>query len=97
MVRAANTGVTCFVNDFGRVTSLLEKDGAQFTEGVLSGDVAVPTQGGLTFYVRHGELFAQMLRRRVGAFSSRRLRPPKIESSKSSRSRLTSPFLPNEQ
>jgi hypothetical protein len=26
---------------------------------VLSGEVAVPTERGLTFYVRHGELFAQ--------------------------------------
>ena len=59
MVRAANTGVTCFVNEFGRVTSMLEKDGDQFIDGVLSSDVAVPTQGGLTFYVRHGELFAR--------------------------------------
>ena len=67
MVRAANTGVTCFVNEFGRVTSVLEKDGDQFIDGVLSSDVAVPTQGGLTFYVRHGELFAQVLRRVVGA------------------------------
>ena len=35
------------------------KDGSQFTEGVLSGDVAVPTEGELTFYSRHGELFAK--------------------------------------
>jgi apolipoprotein N-acyltransferase len=61
MVRAANTGVTCFVNRFGRVTQVLrDSKGSQFTEGVLSGTVDVPTNGALTFYVRHGELFAKV-------------------------------------
>ena len=57
MVRAANTGVTCTINEFGQVSSrhLL----APFTEGVLLGEVNVPTERVLTFYVRHGELFAQ--------------------------------------
>ena len=58
-MRAANTGVTCFVNEFGRVTNILEKDGDQFIDGQLSGDVAVPTERTLTFYARHGELFAK--------------------------------------
>ncbi|HSU86636.1 MAG TPA: apolipoprotein N-acyltransferase [Chthoniobacterales bacterium] len=61
MARAANTGLTCFVNRFGRVTQvLLDAKGSQFTEGVLSGTIAVPTDGRLTFYVRHGELFAKI-------------------------------------
>ena len=61
MVRAANTGVTCFVNRFGRVTQvLLDGKGSQFTEGVLTGTVEVPTSGELTFYARHGELFAKI-------------------------------------
>jgi apolipoprotein N-acyltransferase len=60
LVRAANTGVTCFVNEFGRVTqTLLDERGNQFIDGELSGDVMVPTERTLTFYVRHGELFAQ--------------------------------------
>ncbi len=60
MVRAANTGVTCFVNEFGRVTQKLQDDtGSTFTEGVLTGDVRVPTEHELTFYMRHGELFAK--------------------------------------
>ena len=60
MVRAANTGVTCFVDQFGRVTQqLLDEHGSQFTDGVLSGEVAVPTEREFTFYVRHGEIFAQ--------------------------------------
>jgi len=61
MVRAANTGVTCFVNEFGRVTQKLQDDtGSTFTEGVLTGDVKVPAEHELTFYTRHGELFAQL-------------------------------------
>src|SRR5215831_5520021 len=61
MVRAANTGVTCFVNEFGRVTQKLQDDmGSTFTEGVLTGEVKVPTEHDLTFYVLHGELFAKI-------------------------------------
>jgi apolipoprotein N-acyltransferase len=61
MVRAANTGVTCFVNEFGRVTQKLQDDtGSTFTEGVLTGEVMIPTETELTFYTRHGELFAKL-------------------------------------
>jgi apolipoprotein N-acyltransferase len=61
MVRAANTGVTCFVNEFGRVTQVLQdENGSTFAEGVLSGTVNVPIDRTVTFYVRHGELFAQL-------------------------------------
>ena len=60
MVRAANTGVTCFVNEFGHVTQLLQDDtGDTFTEGVLTGEIAIPSNGELTFYARHGEWFAE--------------------------------------
>ena len=60
MVRAANTGVTCFINQFGRITQVLKDDkGSTFTEGVLTGEIKVPTEHELTFYVRHGELFAK--------------------------------------
>jgi apolipoprotein N-acyltransferase len=61
MVRAANTGVTCFVNEFGRITQKLQDDrGSTFTEGVLTGDIKVPLEHELTFYTRHGELFAKL-------------------------------------
>jgi apolipoprotein N-acyltransferase len=60
MVRAANTGVTCFVNEFGRIThALVDEQGGQFTEGVLTGEVSIPIGHELTFYVQHGELFAE--------------------------------------
>ena len=61
MVRAANTGVTCFINEFGRVTKVLkDEQGSTFTEGALSGTINVPLNGDLTFYVRHGELFSEI-------------------------------------
>ena len=61
MVRAANTGVTCFVNEFGRVTQMLRDDqGSIFEEGTLIGDVNIPIEPTLTFYTRHGELFAKI-------------------------------------
>ena len=72
MVRAANTGVTCFVNQFGRVTQLLQDDtGSTFTQGVLTGEVNVPQvrqsdglvpwrDQQLTFYTQHGEMFAEL-------------------------------------
>ena len=60
MLRAANTGVTCFINQFGRVTQeLRDETGSTFTEGVLTGEINVPTESELTFYTRHGELFAK--------------------------------------
>jgi apolipoprotein N-acyltransferase len=60
MIRAANTGVTCFVNQFGRITQMLmDEAGSTFTEGVLAGEIKVPTEHELTFYARHGELFAK--------------------------------------
>ena len=61
LVRAANTGVTCFVNELGRVTQILrDESGSTFMEGVLTGEVNVPTERTLTFYTRHGELFAKL-------------------------------------
>jgi len=61
MARAANTGVTCFINEFGRVTQTLRDDaGSTFIEGVLTGEIKVPTEHELTFYTRYGELFAKI-------------------------------------
>src|SRR5438067_13286309 len=61
MVRAANTGVTCFINAFGRVTQVLRDDtSSTFTEGVLTGEINVTTEHDLTLYTRHGKLFANI-------------------------------------
>jgi apolipoprotein N-acyltransferase len=60
MVRSANTGVTCFINEFGRVTrKLVDANGLQWTEGVLTDVVRVPIEPRRTFYVENGELFAK--------------------------------------
>ena len=61
MVRAANTGVTCFVNEFGRVTQVLRDDqDSIFEEGTLIGEINIATEPSLTFYAQHGELFAKI-------------------------------------
>jgi len=61
MVRAANTGVTCFVNEFGRVTQILRGDqGSIFEEGTLIGEVNIAVEPRLTFYAQHGEIFAKI-------------------------------------
>jgi apolipoprotein N-acyltransferase len=61
MVRAANTGVTCFVNELGRITQTLQDEkGNTFAEGVLTGEIKVPAERELTFYTRHGDLFAKL-------------------------------------
>jgi apolipoprotein N-acyltransferase len=61
MARAANTGVTCFVNDLGRVTQILQDDrGSTFEEGILAGEMNLANDPAMTFYVRHGELFAKL-------------------------------------
>ena len=60
MVRSANTGVTCFINEYGRVTrKLVDANGMQWTEGVLSDIVRVPINPRRTFYVENGEVFAK--------------------------------------
>jgi apolipoprotein N-acyltransferase len=61
MARAANTGVTCFINQFGRVTQVLrDETGSTFTEGALTGEIKIPAERELTFYTRYGELFAKV-------------------------------------
>lgn len=85
MARAANTGVTCFIDRFGRITQQVRDDtGNQFTEGILTGGIAVPTDSRLTFYAQHGEIFEQccvcstlliMVARLPRFFRRRRARP----------------------
>lgn len=63
MVRAANTGITCFIDTTGRVTSRLADPatGSTFLEGCLPGEVAVPARGEMTFYARAGDVFSILL------------------------------------
>jgi apolipoprotein N-acyltransferase len=39
---------------------LQDETGSTFTEGVLTGEIKVPSGSELTFYTRHGELFAKL-------------------------------------
>lgn len=63
MVRAANTGISCFIDIAGRVTSQLAdpKSGNTFVEGFLPGEVRVPKEGIFTFYARNGDVCALVL------------------------------------
>ena len=60
MLRAANTGVTCFIDPLGRIVSRLNDPVTRtsFIEGCLPGTISVPLEGEMTFYARHGDVFA---------------------------------------
>ncbi len=60
MCRATNTGVTCFIDECGRITSkLIDPDtGSTFTQGVLQSTVQVSKHPPLTLYARWGDWFA---------------------------------------
>lgn len=62
VVRVANTGVSAFVDPFGRITTRLrDEQGTElFVAGMLVEDVVVPTTGP-TFYTRHGDIFAFLI------------------------------------
>lgn len=63
MVRAANTGVTCVVDRFGRVppnNRLLDEKGSPFMEGIFRSELQVPTNPKKTFYTLYGELFSHL-------------------------------------
>ena len=57
-VRVGNSGVTAFIDEFGRITKRLKDQAGEelFIEGILVGDMPV-TPGG-TFYTHYGDLFA---------------------------------------
>jgi len=60
-VRAANTGVSCFIDRRGRVHDVLsDENGNTFVVGFRTSAVEVPgADMPLTFYTRYGDLFAQ--------------------------------------
>lgn len=89
MVRAGNTGVSCFIDERGHLLSeggvdrIRDPDGTStFVRGTLTQTVAVPLNGRLTFYARHGERFAQacalaaLLALALHGWESRRKRTP---------------------
>lgn len=60
MVRATNTGVTCFIDTLGTLTQKLAdpETGSTRIEGCLPGTVLVPRQAEMTLYARFGDWFA---------------------------------------
>jgi len=57
MLRAANTGVTCVIDNCGRVTKRVKDDKGKdvFTEGFIK--ASVNKQGNLSLYSRLGDIF----------------------------------------
>jgi apolipoprotein N-acyltransferase len=62
MARACNTGVSCYVDEFGRIArgdKLKDpKTGSVFIKGFLPKEVVLKTHPPITFYARHGDVFA---------------------------------------
>jgi len=66
------TGVTCFISQFGRVTQILrDETGSTFIEGVLAGEIKVPTEQELTFLCPTWRAIRQSVRSNHGGFNSR--------------------------
>ena len=60
LLRAANTGVTAFIDPRGRVLNAFRPGGTPFAEGVLADTILIPpATAPWTFYTRHGERFSQ--------------------------------------
>jgi apolipoprotein N-acyltransferase len=59
MIRAANTGVSCVIDQFGRIVNRLrDGKGSTFIEGVLFAQLDFPTNAQKTFYTLYGEIFS---------------------------------------
>jgi apolipoprotein N-acyltransferase len=57
LVRCANTGISCFVDPYGRVTGRVTNEGKDiFVSGTLSQEIFISPPG--TFYTRFGDIFA---------------------------------------
>jgi len=59
VVRAANTGLSCFIDQKGRITGAVESNGENlFVDGFKIGEITLAATG--TFYTRFGDLFAYL-------------------------------------
>jgi apolipoprotein N-acyltransferase len=56
VARAANTGISCFIDPYGRITArVMNNNKAVFVEGYLTREITV--SGERTFYTRYGDVF----------------------------------------
>jgi apolipoprotein N-acyltransferase len=59
MIRAANTGISCFIDPYGRITGRVRNNGKDiFTEGYLTQEIGL--REGKTFYTLYGDLFVYL-------------------------------------
>ena len=57
VIRAANTGVSCIIDPYGKITAIAKKGGeAICVDGYVTG--VASTTSAKTFYTRFGDLFA---------------------------------------
>lgn len=57
LVRATNTGISCFIDPYGRITGRVSNGGKDiFVEGTLTQEIFLSPPG--TFYTHHGDVFA---------------------------------------
>lgn len=57
LIRCANTGISCFIDPYGRVTGKVTKEGKDiFVEGTLTQKIYISPTG--TFYSHYGDVFA---------------------------------------
>jgi apolipoprotein N-acyltransferase len=55
LVRCANTGISCFIDPYGRITGRIENGGKDiFVSGTLTQKILISPPG--TFYTNHGDL-----------------------------------------
>ena len=59
IVRCANTGITCIIDPFGKITDRVhdERGNDIFVQGTLTG--TVKAKNTFSFYTRHGDIFAK--------------------------------------
>ena len=59
LVRCANTGISCFIDPWGRVTGRVIKNGQDsFVEGTLTKTIYLNRPG--TFYTRYGDILVYL-------------------------------------
>lgn len=61
IARSANTGITCFIDPFGRVTDKLQDENGKdlFIKGYLTGNITLSRQK--TFYTTYGDVFVNLV------------------------------------